>query len=116
MTEIEALDELGRMVAWEEVPALTAAELTELLDYGRRVDEYDATEAWDLNAAAAEGWRRKAGKVAGRFDFGTADQNFNRKQVFDMCQAMSETYRKKVIGSVTQSRTGLLSSEFVVGN
>ena len=47
---------------------------------------------WDLNTAAAEGWRRKAAKVAGNFDFGADGQNFDRSQVLDNCERMARMY------------------------
>lgn len=47
---------------------------------------------WDLNAAAAAGWRMKAGKAAGRFDFGEDGQQFSRSQVMAHCQAMAESF------------------------
>lgn len=55
---------------------------------------------YNLNAAAAEGWRWKAGKVAGKFDFATDQQIFNRKDMNEMCLAMADRYAKRVSGSI----------------
>lgn len=55
---------------------------------------------YDLNAAAAEGWRWKAAKVAGEFDFGTDQQTFSRSDKHAACLAMADEYRKRVTGSV----------------
>jgi len=55
---------------------------------------------YDLNAAAAEGWRWKAAKVAGSFDFSTDQQDFSRSQMVEMCLAMADRYQKKVTASI----------------
>lgn len=51
---------------------------------------------YDLNAAAAEGWRLKAGRVAGRFDFTTDGQTFQRGQLLAHCRDMERTYRRRI--------------------
>lgn len=53
-----------------------------------------------LNAAAAEGWRWKAGKVAGKFGFATDQQIFNREHMNKMCLAMADRYAKRVSGNI----------------
>lgn len=53
---------------------------------------------WDLNAAAAEGWRIKAGRAAGRFNFTTDGQTFARSQVIAHCRAQERSYRRKIVG------------------
>lgn len=58
------------------------------------------TPTYDLNAAAAEGWRWKAAKVAGEFDFNTDQQDFSRSQKHAACLAMAEHYQKRVSGSI----------------
>lgn len=50
--------------------------------------------AWALNEAAAEGWRWKAGKVAGRFSFSSEVNSFQRRQIHEMCLQMAEQYSK----------------------
>lgn len=55
---------------------------------------------YDLNAAAAEGWRWKAAKVAGEFDFSTDQQTFDRTGKHAQCLAMAEHYQKRVSGSI----------------
>lgn len=57
---------------------------------------------YDLNAAAAEGWRWKAAKVVGEFDFGTDGQTFSRSQKQAGCLAMAERFAKRVTGSIRQ--------------
>jgi hypothetical protein len=56
---------------------------------------------WDLNAAAAEGWRRKAAKAAAKFDFTTGDQQFSRSQVYAQCMSMAADYARRAIGTLT---------------
>lgn len=55
---------------------------------------------YDLNAAAAEGWRWKAARVAGSFDFSTDQQDFSRSQMNAMCLEMAATYAKRITGSI----------------
>lgn len=59
---------------------------------------------YDLNAAAAEGWRRKAAKVTAKFDFATGDQQFSRSQVYAQCMSMAEEYSRRGIGTLTFMR------------
>lgn len=54
---------------------------------------------WDLDRAAVEGWRRKAGKVAGRFRFATDGQTFDRQQLYAHCISQMHEYRRRAIGS-----------------
>lgn len=58
------------------------------------------TGTYNLNAAAAEGWRWKAGKVAGDFTFASDGQSFNRADMVKACQMMAQTYRNRIAGSV----------------
>ena len=98
---------LENMVAWDQLPTLTAVQVLDLLALASRVDVDGLTpgdDAWtptyDLNAAAAEGWRWKAAAVAGQFDFVTDSQRFNRSQVVEMCLEMSDRYRRRVLASI----------------
>lgn len=58
------------------------------------------TPTYDLNAAAADGWRWKAAKAAGEFDFGTDQQSFNRSDKFKACIAMAEHFQRRITGSI----------------
>lgn len=55
---------------------------------------------WDLNRAAAEGWRIKAGLVSNRHDFGSNQGNYNPAQVFEHCMKMADYYASKSISSI----------------
>lgn len=103
MTEQEARAALEAMVAHDQEPALTSAEVDRLLAGARRADaaglgphEDGWTPTYDLNSAAAQGWRIKAGKVAGRYAISTDGQTMSRNQVIEHCLAMAAEYRKRV--------------------
>ena len=72
------------------------------------------TPAYDLNAAAAEGWRWKAGKIADAFDFSTDQQSFEKSQRVKHCLDMAARYEALAGtsifgGGVTSSARGLVS-------
>lgn len=107
MDEAEAQARIEIMTAWEAVPALTSAEVVDLVEIARRPDEFGLlpsdtgwTETWDLNAAAATGWRWKAGKVAGAYTFSSDGQSFSRSEMHAMCLEMARQYRRGGIVSV----------------
>lgn len=159
MDAVEAQAQIEAMTAWDSVPALTVAEVSELVTLAQRPDvsgtpaninawqasqryvlgqlvvpttanghRYkvtddglsDSTEpdwptgegvtvtdgtviwtevgsdtwvpTWDLNYAAAEGWRRKAAKVAGSYDFSSGGDAFSRSQMVEACLSMAKMY------------------------
>lgn len=57
--------------------------------------------AWDLAAAAAEGWTWKAGKVASNYDFRTDVSGFSRDQLLKHCLEMAKQYRLGTIATIT---------------
>lgn len=124
MTEAEARARLEAMVAKTSEPTLSDEEVDELVTLARRPDQYGTdvnvtgwVETWDLNAAAAEGWRRKAGKVAGEFDFSIGAGSYSRSQAYAMCLDQAKTYAKKIIGSASMGpHPWPVDTEYVVGN
>ena len=107
MTEAEALTKLKLMVLNTEDPALSDAQVADCLTYARRPDEddYDYADAewtptWDLDAAAAEGWRRKAGIAAARFNFAEDSQRFDRAQIYAHCIQQASEYARRAMGSI----------------
>lgn len=107
LTETEARARLESMLQPASEPTLTSDEVDELLELARRADEVDAAPGdaawdptWDLNAGAAEGWRRKAGKAAGRFDVSVDGDVLHRAQAFANCLKMAERYANRVYASV----------------
>jgi hypothetical protein len=105
--ETEALEKLARMTLAEEEPALTNDDLIDLLGYSARADENglyrgdtDWEPTWDLNAGAAEGWLRKAGRAAKDFNFAEDGQRFDRAQVYQQCMLQHELYANRGMGSI----------------
>ncbi len=107
MTETAAQEAIAAMVAASDEPTLDELEVDALVRLARRPDASgllptDAgwTGTYDLNGAAAEGWRRKAGKVAGRFNFSTDGQSFQRAEMYKACLEMARHYAKRISTSV----------------
>ena len=107
MTEAEAQAKLELMVLVDEDPALSSEQIDDILTHARRpdADDYDYEDAewtptWDLDAAAAEGWRRKAGIAASRFNFAEDSQRFDRAQVYAHCLQQAEFYARRAMGSI----------------
>ena len=85
-------DTLKKMTAWDIAPALTDAELDELLVKASLADAGNIaplgagwSPTYDLNAAAAAGWLIKAGRASGLADHA----------VFGHCTAMARSYMAK---------------------
>lgn len=52
-------------------------------------------KAYDLNAAAADGWERIAQRYSLEFDFGSQEWRYSRSQQITMCLKMAAQYRRK---------------------
>ncbi len=57
-----------------------------------RYDGLAAKDRFDFQSAAYEGWMKKAGKVAGDYDFARADQKLSRSQVIEHCKSMAASF------------------------
>ena len=97
---------LSLMVASTARPVLDDAALDVLLDgsrvrdtHGIHPSETGWTETWDLNSAAAEGWRFKAGIVAGDYSFSADDASYDRGALLASMESMVSMYLAKVSGS-----------------
>lgn len=55
---------------------------------------------WSLNRAASAGWKIKAGKAAGRFDFSSDVNDFSRSQIVKACLEMAKQYASGAIVSI----------------
>lgn len=104
MTEAEARADLQAKVASGSDPMLSVAEVDRLLALARRADANgveitnpDWVPTYDLNTAAAEGWRWKAGKVAGAYTFTTDGQTFQRAQLYAHCLKQAELYSRRAV-------------------
>lgn len=103
----EAFVRLSAMLQADEAPKLSGDDVDQLLDEAARADSAGIApngdgwiETWSLEAAAAEGWRRKAGKVAGRFNVTTDGDALARAQIFAHCLMMADRYARKVVASI----------------
>lgn len=101
-----AIATLGDMVAAESNPALDSAALGSLLDsaglvdgLGRGPKDPDWTPTYDMNRAAMEGWRLKAGKVAGDFSFTADNASYSKGEILANMERMVAMYAAKVNGS-----------------
>lgn len=107
-----AMADLSDMVGASSRPTFTVAQVERLLDAhrvtdpdGRRVSDPGYTATWDLNAAAAEGWRRKAAFVAGDFTFSADDARYDKGAVLANCEAMVALYVARMGPQVLRSQT-----------
>ena len=107
MTAEEARTKIALLCAAEEDPVLDETQLDDLVAVARRPDseEYvygdsEWTETYDTDAAVAEGWRRKAGLAAARFNFAEDGQRFDRAQIYAQCIQQAEQYARRSMGSI----------------
>lgn len=109
------------MVAADSEPTLEVDEVEDLLDLVKRADihgllptDTDWIPTYDLNAAAAEGWRRKAGKVSGSNDFSVDGDSYSDSQQHAMCLEMAKSYAAKSSGTISLAPS--YDDEYVVAN
>jgi len=106
MTEAEALAALRRMADADAEPALSDADLADCLAMSRLADALGRAPGdpnweptWDLNRGAAEAWRRRAGRLAGRYDLTADGQTFRRSQAIEHCERMAAQYRRRIVAA-----------------
>lgn len=99
---------IARMTDASTDPQLSSEDLDDLIGVAARADEDGLyrgddgwTETWDVNAAAAEGWRRKAARAVAKFDFAEDSQRFSRAQIFQHCKEQERSYADKGMGFLT---------------
>lgn len=99
MDEAVARTRLTNMLGAGARPALSDDDISALLAAYRVVDsdgrapvDEGWTGAWALNAAAAEGWRWKAARVAGDFTFSADGASYSKGDVLAHCERMIEHY------------------------
>lgn len=81
-------------------------------DYERGVIQFSADQAgstyyldaraYDLNAAAADGWTERMAKVSGWYSFESEGKGFDRSDYFKHCTEMADYYRGKAPMLVTR--------------
>jgi hypothetical protein len=110
MSTEAARDRLARMVAATTAPTLDDDALDTLLTTAARVDRDGHTadtDGWeptyDLNAAAAEGWRWKAAAAAATVDVTTDGTHLRRAQVHEHCLKMAAHYTARISTQVAIS-------------
>jgi hypothetical protein len=94
------------MLAASSRPVLADTDLDALLaafrvrdGLGRLPADAGWEPTWNLNAAAAEGWRWKAARVAGDYSFSADDASYSKGDVLAQCEAMVAMYAAKDTGS-----------------
>lgn len=85
----QAWNSIARMVAKDNTPTLSDQDVDDLVAIAARPDG-----TYDLNRAAAEGWRWKAAKVAGYFNITIDGGGINRGDLLEHCTKMVELYTK----------------------
>lgn len=120
MDEGQARLRLERMVAADVEPTLSNTDIDDLLDVARRADsegrapsDEDWEPTFDLDAAAAEGWRTKAGRVAPRFGVTLDGGTLHRQQIYVHCMSQATLYAKKVVGTLGVLTPGALEAPVV---
>jgi hypothetical protein len=94
---------LAQMVDADVAPVLSDQDLDELLAGARLRDRaglLPSTAGWvptfHLTAAAAEGWRRKAGRAAAAHSYANGALRSERAQIHVHCLAMAREYARRI--------------------
>lgn len=123
MAVLDATNLLKAMVQADIDPTLTADEIETILSLCAVVDEFglepqDAgwTATYDMNRAAASGWRFKAGKVANRYTFGSDARQINRSDFIKHCMEMAKIYTRRVTADVEVAGSTLSRDTEIIGN
>ena len=108
MDRATALVKLAYMVAASSRPVLDATALGILVDDSVAQDAaglWPGDTGWaptyDLNVAALEGWRWKAGQVAGDFTFSADDASYDKGATLANIERMIAQYAAKCHGTAT---------------
>lgn len=103
----EVREQLAAMCAAGTEPTLTDDELWDLVRRARRRDvdglyPYDGgwAESYDLNFAAAEGWRQKAGKATPLYTFAVDNQRSEQGQIYQFCLRQAQEYASKIVTAI----------------
>ena len=100
-----ALASLGDLVAVTSRPVIEPDALGRILDRHRTPDAEGRgplDDGWvgtyDLNGAAAEGWRIKGGMVAGDYNFSADGASYSKADVLAHCLEMETKYASRSHG------------------
>jgi hypothetical protein len=104
------LEKISRMTASDSEPKLEEADLSALLAgfarpdaEGRPPTDLNWTPGYDLNAAAAEGWRWKAARASEMIAADLDGAKLSAEQLFEHCERMIGVYAKRVRSTVSVS-------------
>lgn len=118
MTEAEAQARLKRMVAYDVDPVLSGDEIADLLNLARREDgeglapsDDDWEPTFDLDYAAAEGWRWKAGRTVPRYGVTLDTESLQRQQVYAHCISQADRFARKLVGTLGVKASNLTATE-----
>lgn len=95
------------MVGMGDIPTISGDEFELLVDYARVRDPYGVhpadtgwTPTWNLNRAAARGWKWKAGKLASQYAVSGGGSSMSRGDWFDHCLRMADQYKSGALGTI----------------
>lgn len=99
MNRLDAVARVTLLGATASRPALTSSEVGDIVDSHPITDAAGVGSAgtgwdptYDVNAATAEVWRVKAGRVAGDYNFTADDATFSKGDVLAHCLEMEAKY------------------------
>lgn len=99
MNRVDSIARVSSLGAVDRRPTLTAPEVGAVVDAhpitdsaGRGSGTTDWDPTYDVNAATAEVWRIKAGRVAGDYSFTADDASFSKGDVLAHCLEMEAKY------------------------
>lgn len=105
ITRDDAIILVGEQAASDQPPTLTPEQIGGLVDRSARMDadgnvvgSDDWAETYDLNAATALAWERKAALTATKFDATIDGQTLRREQLYKHCVAEAQRYRNRIVG------------------
>lgn len=107
MDALAAWARLKAMTDADSAPVLSADDLSALLSLAALADTAGNapsvsgwTPTYDLHRAAAEGWRWKAARLVGAYDFTADGATYQRSQMLAHCERMIAQYARKVVSYV----------------
>lgn len=123
MDETAARDNLAAMVGMDDIPTISAVDFELLVTYaqirdsaGVRPSDAGWVPTYDLNRAAARGWRWKAAKIASVYNVSGDGRSLSRAQWFDHCLEMVKLYSSSSLGTVVVGAQGVPGYTDVIGN
>ena len=108
MTSSEAYNQIALLLQPDSEPILTTIEVSGLVSLSARADNYnrapsnsDWTPTYDIYAGVTFGWKIKAAKVAGSYQFKDDTLELHREQVIEQCLKMASEFSKMTVNSVS---------------